>query len=160
MDRSDCGLTEFVGSQAGQLLEHPREMMRIIEPELIRDFGNIFLRFREQFLGAVHYETLDIIGCRLPELFLDQVAEIIGRQAHGRCDGLDGRDAFALGAAAVVPIVHEFAQAADDAVVGHLACHELAVIKQRTVTVSRIILKVLDMWELCVNFAALKQLRR
>ncbi len=37
---------------------------------------------------------------------------------------------------------------------------ELPVIEQRTVTISKIFLKVLDMWELCINFAAVKQFRR
>lgn len=130
--------------------------MRIVESEFISYLADVQLAFCKKFFGFADDKKLDVLRGGFAEFLFYEVTEIVGRKAHFGGARLDRRYSFFFCLAGVVPVVQELFETAENTLVRNLSGDELSVVEQRTVTVSKIILKVLDMWELCINFAAVK----
>lgn len=67
----------FVWRYACYFFEYPCKVMRIFEPEFIRDFAHVKLVFGNQFFCAVYNIELYVFLCGLSEFLLYKVSEIV-----------------------------------------------------------------------------------
>ena len=72
----------LIGRAAHRLLEHPAQVMRILDPHFIGDLTHGLARAGQQVLDTVDDGEMDVLDCRLPRLFLDEVAEIVCRKVE------------------------------------------------------------------------------
>ena len=71
-----------VRSTAYMLLEHPAQVLRILESQCVGNFTDSIIRAEDTFLGKVYYLGLYVfLGCH-SGLFLDHVPEIVRGKAQ------------------------------------------------------------------------------
>ena len=123
----------LVGGVADVFLEDAVEMLGILETEVVGDLADGFRCAEEHFFGEVNDFVLDVLLGGFAGLFLDKVAEVVGREENLVGKVFDGRKPFSLGVVVLEIIVEEVLKFCQHILVGSFAGGELAFIEAHAV---------------------------
>ena len=123
----------FYGRAPDDLLEEPREVLRILEAEFICDLSDCLLRVENAVLrNGDEFELYVFLG-GLPGLLLDQIPEIVGRQAQLPGTILHRRNPVALGLPVVEVVVQQSFKTGQHVVVHIRPRDELPLVEAQAV---------------------------
>ena len=108
-------------------------MLRILETEVVGDLADGFRCAEEHFFGEVDDFVLDVLLGGFAGLFLDKVAEVVGREENLVGKVFDGRKPFSLGLVVLEIIVEEVLKFCQHILIGSLAGGELAFVEAHAV---------------------------
>ena len=108
-------------------------MLGILETEVIGNLADGFRCAEEHFFGEVDDFVLDVLLGGFAGLFLDKVAEVVGREENLVGKVFDGRKPFSLGLVVLEIIVEEVLKFCQHILIGSLAGGELAFIEAHAV---------------------------
>ena len=108
-------------------------MLGILETEVVGDLADGFRCAEEHFFGEVDDFVLDVLLGGFAGLFLDKVAEVVGREENLVGKVFDGRKPFSLGLVVLEIIVEEVLKFCQHILIGSLAGGELAFVEAHAV---------------------------
>ncbi len=110
------------------LLEHPAEMLGILEAEAVGHLGDGFPR-RKAVLGKLDDELADVAARRVPGRLLDDIAEVVGRHTELVGTILHGGQAEGQLELVLEIVAEQAVEADEDVGVLYLSGDELAVVE-------------------------------
>ena len=123
----------FVGCHAGQPFEHPAQVLRMLESELVGDLAHRLAGREQQLFHPIDQPILDVFRRGFAGQLPDQVAEIVGRQTNFVGKIPDRRESFVLRCIGVEVSVQQLFETGDYVVVHLAACRELAIVEAHAV---------------------------
>jgi len=123
----------FVRSHSGGLLEHTGEMLRVLEAQLIGNLADGFRGKKQLFFGDADDFVLYVLQGGLARFLLDEVAEIIGRQAEFGGTVFHAGQSFQCGIFAREILVEEGLETGQDVAMGILPGDELPFVEAQAI---------------------------